>query len=313
MSEFISRGRVQGISLKAVRAFVESARLGSFKASAEWLNVTPSAISHQVKALEEYLGVELFKRGIREIQLTPHGARFAEKAMEGLRTIDMATTEMMALTRRTSVRVAVAPFLATRWLMTRMSAFEALHPGVELEVIATTQLGNPSDPEIDLMIRLGTQPSDTTHFELLFEEALFPVASASMAARVGGDLGQLHNLPLLDVATRPGEWEHFLMVATGDARRAPAHIVFQSNSPAIEAAVEGIGVALADPLLVRNELQSDRLVTLGDEPVAGENAYWLVYSDHAVANRRVQSFVQWLHKSIAEEPYLQSRNDTSAS
>ena len=102
MSEFISRGRVQGISLKAVRAFVESARLGSFKASADWLNVTPSAVSHQVKALEDYLGVLLFHRGIREVRLTPQGERFAERAMEGLRMIDQATTEVLVASKRQS-------------------------------------------------------------------------------------------------------------------------------------------------------------------------------------------------------------------
>ena len=309
MSEFISRGRVQGISLKAVRAFVESARLGSFKSAAEWLNVTPSAISHQVKALEDYLGVELFKRGVREVQLTPQGSRFAEKAMEGLRTIDQATTEMLVLTRRTSVRVAVAPFLATRWLMTRMSRFEIQHPDTELEVIATTQLGNPSDPEIDLMIRLGPEPSDTQNHELLFQEFLSPLAAPAIAESIGTDLGRLHSQKLLDVATRPGEWEHYLEVATGDRMRIPPHLTFQNNSPSIEAAVEGIGIALADPLLVRNELQSGRLAVVGDTPVQGQNAYWLVYADHAVANRRVRSFVDWLKESIENEPWLIERRE----
>ena len=304
MSEFISRGRVQGISLKAVRAFVESARLGSFKASAEWLNVTPSAVSHQVKALEDYLGVLLFHRGIREVKLTPQGQRFAEKAMEGLRIIDQATTEVLVSTKRQSVRVAVAPFLATRWLMAKMSEFELDHPDIELEVIATTQPGKVDDPDIDVMIRLGDEPSEST-YECLFREQLVPVGSAKMASQVAGP-EDLAGLPLLDVATRPGEWSDYLYKAVGLTQTVTHKMAFQNNSPAVEAAVGGVGLTLADPLFIRDELAADRLLQLGP-PMPGKSAYWMVFANHAVANPRVQAFCDWLRASIQAEPAIQGR------
>ena len=304
MSEFISRGRVQGISLKAVRAFVESARLGSFKASAEWLNVTPSAVSHQVKALEDYLGVLLFHRGIREVKLTPQGQRFAEKAMEGLRIIDQATTEVLVSTKRQSVRVAVAPFLATRWLMAKMSEFELDHPDIELEVIATTQPGNVDDPDIDVMIRLGDEPDEST-YECLFREQLVPVGSAKLASQVS-DPKDLAGLPLLDVATRPGEWGDYLYKAVGLTPAVTHKMAFQNNSPAVEAAVGGVGLTLADPLFIRDELAADRLVQLGP-PMPGKSAYWMVFANHAVANPRVQAFCDWLRASIQAEPAIQDR------
>lgn len=307
MSEFISRGRVQGISLKAVRAFVESARLGSFKASADWLNVTPSAVSHQVKALEDYLGVLLFHRGIREVRLTPQGERFAERAMEGLRMIDQATTEVLVASKRQSVRVAVAPFLATRWLMARMSDFEVNHPEIELEVIATTQAGNVDDPDVDIMIRLGSEPADTLNYECLFRESLTPVASAGLASRVS-EPADIARLPLLDVATRPGEWEYYLDQALGLTGPRPHKMAFQNNSPAVEAAIGGMGLTLADPLLIRDELDSQRLVSVGHS-IRGNSAYWLVFAGHALANPRVQLFVTWLRETVAAEPLLQARTE----
>ncbi|MGB0966242.1 MAG: LysR substrate-binding domain-containing protein [Litorivicinus sp.] len=299
MGEFISRGRVQGISLKAVRAFVESARLGSFKASAEWLNVTPSAVSHQVKALEDYLGVLLFHRGIREVRLTPQGARFAERAMEGLRVIDQATTEVLVASKRQSVRVAVAPFLATRWLMARMSEFEIQRPDIELEVIATTQTGNVDDPDIDLIIRLGSEPRDTPHYERLFQESLSPVGAAKYKQRVLSP-SDLAAQPLLDVATRPGEWEYYLEQTLGFQGKVPHKMAFQNNSPAVEAAVAGMGLTLADPLLIRDELETQRLISLGDT-IRGNSAYWLIFANHALANPRVQSFVEWLRESVGRD------------
>ena len=299
MGEFISRGRVQGISLKAVRAFVESARLGSFKASAEWLNVTPSAVSHQVKALEDYLGVLLFHRGIREVRLTPQGQRFAERAMEGLRVIDQATTEVLVASKRQSVRVAVAPFLATRWLMARMADFEMQRPDIDLEVIATTQAGNVDDPDIDLIIRLGAQPTDTPHYERLFQESLTPVGSAKYLDRVKQP-SDIATQPLLDVATRPGEWEYYLKQTQNFDSKVPHKMAFQNNSPAVEAAVAGMGLTLADSLLIRDELETGRLVPVG-EPVTGNSAYWLIFSNHALANPRVQSFVDWLRENVGRD------------
>lgn len=306
MSEFISRGRVRGVSLKAVRAFCESARLGSFKGAAEELNVTPSAISHQIKALEEYLDVELFERGIREVVLTPAGARYADQAREGLKIIDRATTELLVLTKRTSVRVAVAPFLGTRWFMARMAEFESSHPDITLEVVATTQTISTHQPDTDVIVRLGPEPTDTGHYELLFRERLLPVASPERAAKVK-ELADLPGQPLLDVASRPGEWEHFLEQTLGSQSRMPHKLDFQNNSPAVEAAVSGLGVTLADPLLVRQELRSGQLVGLLEQPINGKHAYWLVLADHAVENRRVERFVSWLKSAVAAEPLLQGR------
>ena len=191
--------------------------------------------------------------------------------------------------------------------MARMSDFEVNHPEIELEVIATTQAGNVDDPDVDIMIRLGSEPADTLNYECLFRESLTPVASATLASRVS-EPADIARLPLLDVATRPGEWEYYLDQALGLTGPRPHKMAFQNNSPAVEAAIGGMGLTLADPLLIRDELDSQRLVSVGHS-IRGNSAYWLVFAGHALANPRVQLFVTWLRETVAAEPLLQARTE----
>jgi LysR family glycine cleavage system transcriptional activator len=181
--------------LSSLRPFEAAARLESFTRAAEELALTHGAVSHQVRALEEYVGAPLFSRHGKRVALTPAGRAFAERVRGALDEIAQAA-EQLRTRRDDRLTVSVLPSFASRWLMPRLIRFMDAHPKIEVNVIASTALANFRDDEIDVAIRFGGGPWPPHVCEVFLEDEYFPVASPKLNG------GKLPKTPRDLLATR---------------------------------------------------------------------------------------------------------------
>jgi LysR family glycine cleavage system transcriptional activator len=284
--------------LPALRAFAVAARHLSFKQAATELHVTPGAISQQIKALEQALGVALFQRFNRRLQLTPAGAAYLPSIAAAFEEIAGATRRLTA--SQALLQVSAPPSFAARWLLPRLERFRARHPGTELAIEATMGLTNFRDDNIDVAIRYGRGRYAGLRSDRLFAVKLVPVCSPALlnGRTDAAKRAALRKGPLLhDTARR--NWRLWLD-AQGlpdlDAQRGPS---FSDQTFMLQAAALGQGIALAPDALVADDVAAGRLIKLSDAGWPTHSAYWCVTPDVPREDRRVAAFRTWLLEEAA--------------
>lgn len=298
------------LPLHAVRAFDSAARLGSFKSAAHELDVTPAAISQQVKSLEAYLGTPLFERLHRELRLTRAGHCLAEAADQALATIDTALAQLSEeglIEHSTALTVTVAPSLAAKWLASRLYRFQIQHPSIELRIRSEGALSDPStDRQIDIALRYGSgpyaAPLDATR--LWPDGHIVAVCSPELAPSLERVEDLLSHMllrtaaPLGSAEPAPTGWLAWLTAAMIDepaARRALARApLFGTTQLALEAAAAGRGIALAPSILVRDDLNAGRLVEPFPYRVGDPFSYWLLVRRDRADESRIRAFSRWI-------------------
>ena len=233
--------------LHTLPAFEAAARLGSFLAAAEALHLTPSAISHRIKQLEEHLGQPLFERRHRAVVLTAAGRRYLAVVREALLRLDEASAVLRA-PRRERLRISAAPALGSKWLVARVAEYQQGHPDLEFTLGTATGLGPLLNGEADIGLRYGEEEWPGLLAWKLFEERVFPVCSPTLAANLQTptDLDGVRLLrhPLLS-------WSRWF-AAAGLRRPEPASgPTYEDALLMLEAAVAGHGVALMAATLAR--------------------------------------------------------------
>lgn len=293
-------------SLNALRAFWAAARHRSFAAAADELHVTASAVSLQIRQLEEELEFKLFERTPKGLVLTPQGARLLpgiNQAFEHLKgtiaSIDDAAPDKSGLS------ISVAPSFATKWLLPRLGTFLERHPGIEVDVKANVELTDFSKEDIDLAIRYGAGSYPGLSVELLLEDRMFPVCSPELLMRYGqrNPLKVFSEAPLLhdisaDRDPAVPSWKMWLK-ASGlddvDWRKGPR---FNQTALTLDAALAGLGIALAPALLVDTDLAAGRLVRLAHDEVKGDFAYYLVHPAERGQLPALRQFKAWLRGAL---------------
>jgi LysR family glycine cleavage system transcriptional activator len=287
--------------LEALRVFEAAARRGSFKDAADELCVTPSAVSRQVRALEEAVGCRLFRRLARAVVLTPAGARYHVEVTDALGRLDRATATLRAAQAGRPLHLSVLPSFAGNWLVPRMPRFEAMHPGIDVEMEATTAYADFTRDGVDLAIRFGTGPWPGLHADRLLEIRFFPVASPALA---GGDppLRRLRDLARhtwLEATHVPDAWASWLRAARISDVTPLRTLRYDSAQLLIDAAVAGQGVALLSDLLVEHALADGRLVRPFDVVVKSKLTYHLVGRPDDVEEPRIRAFRAWIRTEAA--------------
>jgi LysR family glycine cleavage system transcriptional activator len=293
--------------LNALRFFEAAARHSSFLRAAKELHVTASAISHQIRALEEFVGIPLFHRDGRQVLLTQEGETYLQAVREGLALLAAATDRIVAPLSGGVLTLSVAPSFATPWLVPRLAGFQIKHPDLEVRLISSLDLVDFSKSDVDAAIRYGTGGWPGLRSHRLFSEELIPVASPAFRnrhkrLRTPADLAQV---TLLHVLPRLGQWRMWFAAAgvVGvDAEKGPK---FQTTPLALEAALAGHGVAIADRGLIAEYLRSSRLVALFELPLPSERAYYLVYPEGRSGNPAIDAFREWLLAEIKQPPFDQ--------
>jgi LysR family glycine cleavage system transcriptional activator len=279
----------------SIRSFEAAARHLSFRRASQELNVTQSAISHQVKALEEHLGVQLFLRGARRIALTDEGADYLDEISVVLDRLAAATDHVRDKEAAGPLFVRSTPAFAARWLMPRLAAFNAVHPRIELHISTSIQPADFAADRVDVDIRFGQPESSGLRVEPFLSSARFPVASPRLLAgrRPLRTPDDLRHFTLLHTEIEDGwpQWLERAGAARVDPRPGPR---FEHCNLILRAALEGQGVALAYGALAESDLAAGLLVKLFDLTLPPTVIYSLVTPQSWSTRPKIAAFRGWL-------------------
>ncbi|MEP0232394.1 LysR substrate-binding domain-containing protein [Roseibium sp.] len=280
-------------SLNKLRAFDAAGEHLNFRLAAEALNLTQGAVAQQVRALEEELGLPLFDRLPRGLRLTDAGAHYHAAVAQALAIIDRATENLKPGVPR--VTISLPPSLASKWLVPRLPRFQDLHPDIEIATVATERLANFKTDDIDLAIRIGTPPFKALQHRHLSAMRLCAVCSPGYGATIDPieNLSNLKDIRLLQDGH--DTWE----AALGESRIANGIRILKFNHSglAIDAALDGQGIALVPEILVSEEIRRKRLVVvpMTEALPASDKSYHLVFPQaaqrHAPAREAV---IDWI-------------------
>jgi len=283
--------------LSALRPFEAAARLESFSRAAEELHLTHGAVSHQVRGLEEHLGVPLFARHGKRVTLTAAGRAFAEAVRAALDGI-AAGADALRARRDDRLTVSVLPSFASRWLMPRLIRFMDANPKIEVNVIATGALANFREDEVDVAIRFGTGPWPPLACEIFLEDEYFPVCSPKLRRKPRTPRELLGAGIIREDRDYWNAWFERAGVPSGEAKavRAP---LFNDSTYALQAAARGEGIALARRSIVYEDLDKGVLTRLFDIAVPSRERYWFVSPKELAASAKVTRFREWVREEIA--------------
>lgn len=294
--------RVRGVpSFNALRAFEAAARLGGFVAAAEDLSVTPAAISHQIKGLEEFLNVTLFDRIGRRVVLTEAGKKILPELQQGFNLIERAIAKLDE--DSCLLTVSANPAFAAKWLLPRIHLFNQQYPDIDIRIDASTADKNFDKEGIDLAIRFGSgNYKGMVSIPLLnpHTEEIFPVCSADLLQgkhplKEPSDLRfhtLLHDETLTQHHLVP-DWEGWLADSGLQDVDAGRGLRFNSPIMALEAAINGQGVALSCAFIAADDLAAGRLVRPFVIPCQLDASYHIVYPQHK-RSTNIELFCQWL-------------------
>jgi LysR family transcriptional regulator, glycine cleavage system transcriptional activator len=291
-------------SLNGLRAFEAAARLLSFTQAAAELNVTQTAISHQIRRLEDQLGIKLFLRLGRSLTLTQEAQDYLSAVRSAFEDLRRATARLHRSGRERRLTVSTTASLATKWLVSRVAAFQDANPGMEIRITTSTGLVDFRREEVDLAVRYGRGHWPGLRADWLMAERLFPVCSpgllrGSEPLRLPADLAR-HTL--LHTTVYRDDWGLWLIAAglplSIAARRG---LTFDLGFMAIQAAVEGLGVALGRLHLVEADIAAGRLVAPFDTVLPQDAGYYVVVPEATAGLADIALFRDWLIASAAPD------------
>ena len=305
-------------STQSLACFESAARHQSYTRAAQELALTQSAVSRQIIALEDQLGVQLFKRSRHGAVLTPAGHQYSQQVAQWLQGIERGTLDIMAHQGTGgAISIAAVPTFATRWLLPRLPQFLQQHPGVVVHIDVQTRPFVFAERQVDAAIYAGTPEQARqwpgTQATWLMDEIIVPVCSPrllepSVQRGRGRAYRQvapevLAGLPLLQQSTRPDGWRHWFDAAGVAAPHALDGPRYELFSMLAVAAAAGMGVALIPPMLIEDELARGELVVACDKPLTGSRAYYLmtpVVTEGAPQLAALQAFSGWLRGRVGK-------------
>ncbi len=288
--------------MNTLRAFEAAARYLSFTEAAEELHVTQAAVSHQIKSLEQALGVRLFRRLNRAIRLTGEGQEFVSEVRKALAHLAAGMDKLSAPDAGGPLTISVLPSFASKWLVPRLGRFRDRHPEIDVRISASIQLTDFQRDDVDLVVRYGKGVWDGVHTVRMMTEDIYPVCSPALvvgprALRQPEDLR--HHTLLHDDAEV--DWAMWLLAA-GMADIESAHGPFFTDSAmVIQAAIAGQGVALARGALAADDIAAGRLVKPFDFVIPAEYAYYILGLEANRDRPKIAAFRDWLLEEAGAE------------
>jgi LysR family glycine cleavage system transcriptional activator len=282
--------------LKGIVAFEVVARLGSVNKAADELNVTASAVSHQIANLEGFVGRRLFERTSRGLVLTSVGERYRSDVAGALALIASAAHNARASEGVEVLRVHCAPSFASLWLMPRLRAFLAAHPDLRIQLSAAFSDSDFSRGEIDLDIRYGAVRGGDLHAETIFREEILPLASPELMKGVAiREPSDLLSQPLILSAVNVVQWPRWFAANSVPMSPGTYALTFDRTSMALDAAVQGLGIALDSGRLAESYLRRKQLVPVfADRKGIEVHAHHIVYPKQHGKWKKVERFVAWM-------------------
>lgn len=269
--------------LSSLRAFEAAARHGSFKRAAEELAVTPTAISHQIRALEESLGLALFARAVRQVRLTEAGAQLYPVLQQGFDAFEAVLQRLRQPNRRAQVTISATNAFTAKWLIPRVAGFHALHPQIDLQLHASDEPVDLGKRQVDIAIRYGRGPYPGLVAEVLFEDSYAPVANPLLRVASAADLAAVRLIHFDWKSASPTHptWERWFARAGSQRDAALGQLRYSDEGHAIQAAVAGQGVALLSLAMVSQELASGQLMQPFGPAIPGHAYHLVTRADHS--------------------------------
>jgi len=290
-------------SLNGLRAFEAAARHLSFTAAAAELNVTQTAISHQIKRLEEELGIALFIRQNRALALTPQGRDYLPGIRAAFNDLRLATDRLRRTDNDRVLTVSTLASMASKWLLPRLPAFQAAHPEIDVHITTSTKMVDFKSGDVDAAIRYGRGRWPGLRADWLTADQLFPVCSPALLTgdtplQTPADLA--HYTLLHSSAGYDDDWRLWLTAAglPADISRQPG-LSFDMIFMTLQAAIDGHGVAIGRTTYVEGDLAKGRLVKPFQISLPADAGFYLVAPESAAQTPKLAAFRDWLLASVA--------------
>ncbi|GAA3714590.1 transcriptional regulator GcvA [Oceanisphaera sediminis] len=295
--------------LNALKAFEAAARNLSFTRAAEELFVTQAAISHQIKGLEEYLGIKLFRRRNRSLLLSEEGQSYFLDIKDIFSGISDATERLLARSAKGALTVSLQPSFAIQWLVPRLVRFSEVHPDIDVRIKAVDLDEGSLTDDVDVAIYYGRDNWPGLRADKLHAEYLIPVCSPMLLMgtkplKTPEDLMR-HTL-LHDTSRRDWKaWFKQLDIQAANVNQGP---IFSHSSMVIQAAIHGQGVALGHSVLTQPEIDAGRLVCPFEHVLMSKNAYYLVCHESQAALGKIAAFREWMLALVVKEEQQKALN-----
>ncbi len=287
--------------LNPLRTFEIAARLNSFTLAADELNVSQVAVSRQVKALEDYLGVALFNRLHRGLVLTREGQELYHGITEAFQLIGNAARRVSRRGRRDILAVQAYTTFAQRWLIPRLVAFHTAHPRIEVRLSSSATAANFDTQNLDAAIRSGNGEWPELHAERLVDVELIPVCSPSFLEEFPlKQPSDLSNVRLLYSMARPHDWSAWAESVNCDIVSHQG-VKFENSALAYEAASVDVGVAIAVRVFVERHLRSGVLVAPFEQTCRTGDGYYLTWPKDKRPSQPLMQFLNWVRKQMEED------------
>ncbi|MCM2679100.1 transcriptional regulator GcvA [Echinimonas agarilytica] len=288
--------------LNALKAFEAAARQMSFTKAAEELFVTQAAVSHQIKSLEEFLGLKLFRRKNRSLLLTEQGQSYFQDIKEVFTQLHEATDRVLASTAKGALTVSVQPTFAIQWLVPRLSEFNVLHPDIDVRIKAVDQDEGSMTDDVDIAIYFGKGKwpglvADKLHEELLVVVCAPQLLEGDIPLNTVDDLNR--HILLHDIDRK--DWKAWLKMMSVDTSKASYGPIFSHTALVIQAAVHSQGVGLVNSVLAQPELLSGRLVCPLSEALTSEDSHYLVCEESQADLGKIKAFREWMLARVSKE------------
>src|ERR1700684_1237498 len=293
-------------SLNGLRAFEAAARHLSFTTAASELNVTQTAISHQIRRLEEELGIRLFVRQNRALALTPEATNYLPGIRAAFNDLRLATDRLLPKDAGHVLTVSTLASLAAKWLLPRLSTFQEAHPGIDVRITTSTGLVDFKSGDVDAAIRYGRGHWPGLRADWLMADELFPVCSPALLTgdkplRCPEDLA--HHTLLHSSGGYDDDWRLWLTAAglPSDISKQPG-LTFDLIFMTVQAAIDGVGVAMGRTSYVEADIAKGRLVVPFKIALPADAGFYLVTPEAKADPPKLGAFRQWLKASVQSKP-----------
>ena len=294
------------LSLRGLRTFTVAARHRSFREAAEELFVTASAVSHQIKSLEDEMGISLFARNSGGLELTASGQALYDQVAPLIRQLDEVTSAFGSREQRYTLRISVQPFFASELFVPRLAEFTALHPEIDIHVDTSDESPEKHPASADVSIRLFRSAPTDLASDTLFPLRVVPACSPQLHRHIAGrgrgrgkKKSRIEAFPIVVHASRVSDWQTWIEAA-GEAMPEPSSTIhLNSMTAVVRAAEKGVGVAMVPMPLCESRFQSGQLVRLYDTEVATGDCYRLVYAGDAANSPAVEALRAWVLQVFA--------------
>ena len=278
--------------LNQLRAFEATARHLSFSKAANELHVTHAAVSHQVKALEDFLQTRLFDRLTRSIKLTAEAGIYYQDAKKALDIIETSTATFFQGQISGVLKISVAPSFATRWLLPKLVDFQKQYEGLKVQLEPSIEVIDFQQNDLDLAIRHGKGRWPGLKSVKLFDELLVPVAAPALVNSISNDAFRMGTL--VGASPRKHEWKNWVESYTQKFAPDLNVIFYPTQALALDAAVAGGGIALVDRRLIENDIVENRLTILKDCSFPNNQGFYISHRKGPNVEAKIKMFCAWI-------------------